>query len=237
MSGGSNRKQRRLPRAKRLWRRQRWGRGTGGHGGQGGTGRYNDGGGGGGWLSNGTGNEEPDPYGDLTGGLGGYGPPSFAGGLSSRPFAEQGGFGGGGGGHYYGGGGGYSGGGGGYYSGGGGGSYTDGSVTNVTSAVTQTGDGFFLIWQASEALTVVQATPSISSACSASAALGTAIADQATISAASNPTGTVTFNLYDNPKAAPAPLFADTENVSGSTNRLGELHPHRRGHRLLGRQL
>src|SRR5262249_29720657 len=46
----------------------------------------------------------------------------------------------------------------------------------------------------------------------ASAIVGTAIADRATVSG-NNPTGNVTFNLYDNPNAAGTPLFTDTEGL------------------------
>jgi hypothetical protein len=48
----------------------------------------------------------------------------------------------------------------------------------------------------------------------AMAAAGTLIADQALVSGI-NPTGTVTFNLYNNPTASGTPLFTDTETLSG----------------------
>lgn len=117
--------------------------GNGGAGGTGADGNYN-GGGGAGWLSNGgDGVGTPISSGTGSAGLGGFGPPTFAGGLGgcdtdacvSGPFAN-GGFGGGGGGGWQGGGGGggYSGGGGGDgidYAGGAGGSYLDGSLTGA----------------------------------------------------------------------------------------------------------
>jgi hypothetical protein len=43
------------------------------------------------------------------------------------------------------------------------------------------------------------------------------IADQATVSGGDDPTGTVTFNLYDNPSGAGTPLFTDTESLSAGT--------------------
>jgi uncharacterized repeat protein (TIGR01451 family) len=43
----------------------------------------------------------------------------------------------------------------------------------------------------------------------ASATVGDAIADKATVTGGMNPTGTVTFKLYDNPNGTGAPLFAD----------------------------
>jgi hypothetical protein len=55
---------------------------------------------------------------------------------------------------------------------------------------------------------ISQATPTISTTQQpASAALGASIADQATVSGGYFLTGTVTFNLYDNPKGTGTPLF------------------------------
>ena len=45
--------------------------------------------------------------------------------------------------------------------------------------------------------------------------VGTSIADQATVSGGYGPTGTVTFNLYNNSTATGTPLFTDTEPLSG----------------------
>jgi uncharacterized repeat protein (TIGR01451 family) len=50
----------------------------------------------------------------------------------------------------------------------------------------------------------------------ASATVGSTLADQATVSGGNNPTGTVTFNLYNNSTCAGAPLFANTESLVGS---------------------
>ncbi len=110
--------------------------GTGGSGGGAGFNSYDNGAGGAGWLGNG---------GDASGSyisrlaLGGYGPPTFAGGLGdgNQGLYANGGFGGGGGGGWQGGGGGggCSGGGGGdgvTAGGGGGGTCYDASFTNVT---------------------------------------------------------------------------------------------------------
>jgi hypothetical protein len=65
----------------------------------------------------------------------------------------------------------------------------------------------------------VKASPSISTAQQpASATVGSSIADQATVSGGDHPTGTVTFNLYDNPNGTGTPLFTDAnEPLSGGT--------------------
>jgi hypothetical protein len=47
--------------------------------------------------------------------------------------------------------------------------------------------------------------------------VGTAVADQATVSGGSNPTGTVTFNLYNNSGCTGPALFTDTETLVGGT--------------------
>lgn len=66
--------------------------------------------------------------------------------------------------------------------------------------------------------TVAKATPAIATAQQpASATAGTAVADKATVSGGSNPTGTVTFNLYGNPNCTSPPLFTDTEPLTGGT--------------------
>ena len=51
----------------------------------------------------------------------------------------------------------------------------------------------------------------------ASAVAGAQIADQAAVTGRSSPTGTVTFNLYNNSSCAGTPLFTDTENLSSGT--------------------
>jgi len=125
--------------------------GLGGAGGTGSGGNYN-GGGGGGWLGNGTAGlgTFPTPGLEDAAGQGGFGPPSFAGGLGGNGFPQDsnGGFGGGGGGGWQGGGGGggYSGGGGGdgvTAGGGGGGSYLSpsGSLVTATPGVNGTPNG------------------------------------------------------------------------------------------------
>ena len=114
--------------------------GSGGAGGTGDEGVFN-GGGGAGLLGNGGNGLGSGPGIEEGSGDGGYGPPTFAGGLgggdSTIPQYANGGFGGGGGGGWQGGGGGggYSGGGGGDgvdYGGGGGGSYLDPSLTSTS---------------------------------------------------------------------------------------------------------
>ena len=47
------------------------------------------------------------------------------------------------------------------------------------------------------------------------ATVGTSIMDKATVSGGNNPTGTVTFNLYNNPNGTGTPLFTNTEPLSG----------------------
>ncbi|MGA7420360.1 MAG: choice-of-anchor D domain-containing protein, partial [Acidimicrobiales bacterium] len=62
------------------------------------------------------------------------------------------------------------------------------------------------------------ATPSIATTQQpSSATVGSSIADQATVSGGSNPTGTVTFNLYNNANASGTPLFTDTETLSNGS--------------------
>ena len=49
----------------------------------------------------------------------------------------------------------------------------------------------------------------------ASAVVGSSIADKATVTGGSNPTGTVTFSLYNNVNGTGTPLYTDTEALSG----------------------
>ncbi len=77
------------------------------------------------------------------------------------------------------------------------------SVTSVTSA---------------EPVTVTKATPSISTTQQpATVTVGSSIADKVTVSGGYNPTGTVTFDLYNNPNGTGTPAFTDTETLSGGT--------------------
>ena len=56
----------------------------------------------------------------------------------------------------------------------------------------------------------------------ATAVVGSSIADQATVTGGYSPTGTVTFNLYNNATASGTPLFTDTETlVSGVATSAG----------------
>src|SRR5579864_4397524 len=60
------------------------------------------------------------------------------------------------------------------------------------------------------------ATPTINTnQMPAIASVGSSIADKATVSGGNNPTGTVTFNLYNNPNGTGPALFTDTETLSG----------------------
>ena len=64
-------------------------------------------------------------------------------------------------------------------------------------------------------ITVSPATPSITTSPQpATATVGSSMADRATVTG-DNPTGTVTFNLYNNPNGTGTPLFTDTENLVG----------------------
>src|SRR6185312_16715973 len=76
-----------------------------------------------------------------------------------------------------------------------------------------------------EPVTVQQATPTINTTqLPVSATVGDSIADQATVSGGFNPTGTVTFKLYDNPNVTGTPLFTDSNeplNASGVATSAG----------------
>jgi len=67
-------------------------------------------------------------------------------------------------------------------------------------------------------VTITAASPAINTSQQpASATVGSSIADTATVSGGYNPTGTVTFNLYNNPNGTGTVLFTDTETLSGGT--------------------
>src|SRR5271166_1026627 len=69
-----------------------------------------------------------------------------------------------------------------------------------------------------EPVTITPATPAINTSQQpASATVGSSIADQATVSGGFSPTGTVTFNLYNNSTASGTPLvtFANVALVNG----------------------
>jgi hypothetical protein len=67
-----------------------------------------------------------------------------------------------------------------------------------------------------EPVSITPATPAINTAQQpASAIVGSSIADKATVSGGYSPTGTVTFNLYNNPNGTGTVLFTDTETLSG----------------------
>jgi len=71
---------------------------------------------------------------------------------------------------------------------------------------------------AAEPVSITAAAPSISTTQQpATATVGGSIADQATVSGGYSPTGTVTFNLYDNSAGTGTPLFTDTKTLSGGT--------------------
>ena len=76
---------------------------------------------------------------------------------------------------------------------------------------------------AAEPVTISPASPSINTTQQpATAIVGSSIADLATVSGGFNPTGTVTFNLYNNSTASGTALFTDTESlVSGTATSKG----------------
>jgi hypothetical protein len=64
----------------------------------------------------------------------------------------------------------------------------------------------------------VKAQPAVSTTQQpASAPIGSSIADQATVTAGSNPTGTVLFRLYNNSTATGSPLYTDTEPLTNGS--------------------
>ncbi|MHC5537608.1 beta strand repeat-containing protein [Singulisphaera rosea] len=68
----------------------------------------------------------------------------------------------------------------------------------------------------SEPVTITKASPTIVTIQQpASATVGSSIADKAVISGGYNPSGTVTFSLYNNPNGTGTPLFTDTETLVG----------------------
>ena len=66
--------------------------------------------------------------------------------------------------------------------------------------------------------------------------MGGSIADQATVTGGDNPTGTVTFSLYNNPNGTGTPLFTDTEPLAWPCGEQGATRPRHRD-RLLGGDL
>src|SRR5262249_2085098 len=70
---------------------------------------------------------------------------------------------------------------------------------------------------AAEPVTVVAAPTITTTQQPTTATVGTPIADTATVTGGNNPTGTVTFNLYNNSTASGTPLFTDTETLVTGT--------------------
>jgi hypothetical protein len=92
---------------------------------------------------------------------------------------------------------------------------TSGAWLDATPAGTDLGRGQSLILPGEQTI-VNPANPIISTTQQpASATVGSSIADQATVSGGFNPTGTVTFNLYNNPNGTGPALFTDTETLVG----------------------
>ncbi len=147
--------------------------------------------------------------GGVGGSSGGSGSPCGGGNGSASGGGRGAPYGGGGGGGWLGGGGGGlgSGGGGGGSSYGGAGASSGISVTTDTTGVPEVTISWTL------------AAPSISTSQQpASVVVGSSIADQATVSGGDSPTGTVTFDLYNNPNGTGTPLFSDpNEPLSNGT--------------------
>lgn len=78
------------------------------------------------------------------------------------------------------------------------------SGTTATASVTLT---FTVVPRPIPAITTTQRP--------ATATVGSSIADRATVTGGANPSGTVTFRLYDNPNGTGTPLFTDTEALAG----------------------
>ena len=67
-------------------------------------------------------------------------------------------------------------------------------------------------------VTVTAAAPTIATTQQPTTApVGSSVADKATVTGGGNPTGTVTFNLFNNPNGTGTPLFTDTEPLSGGS--------------------
>jgi hypothetical protein len=108
---------------------------------------------------------------------------------------------------------------------------SNGSATSGSYATTATGTYYWVATYngdannftvsstpSGEPVTVTKATPTVSTAQQpATAGIGSSIADQATVPGGYNPTGTVTFNLYDNSSATGSALFTDTEPLSNGS--------------------
>ncbi|HEY1734617.1 MAG TPA: hypothetical protein VGG23_09230, partial [Acidimicrobiales bacterium] len=106
-----------------------------------------------------------------------------------------------------------------------------GSATSASYTTTATGTDYWVATyngdannnpessgNADDPVTVGLASPSISTTQQpASVTVGASVADQATVSGGYNPSGTVTFDLYDNADATGTPLFTDTEPLSGGS--------------------
>ena len=106
-----------------------------------------------------------------------------------------------------------------------------GSATSASYTATATGTDYWVATYsgdsnnssvssgaADEPITITPATPTVTTSQQpASATVGTLIADRSTVSGGDNPTGTVTFNLYNNANGSGIPLFTDTEALVGGT--------------------
>jgi hypothetical protein len=92
------------------------------------------------------------------------------------------------------------------------------SPGNYSFSATYNGSSYYAASSPSscEPFTLNKATPAIATTQQpASANVGNSIADKATVSAGSSPTGTVTFVLYSTSAGTGTPLFTDTETLSG----------------------
>jgi hypothetical protein len=95
------------------------------------------------------------------------------------------------------------------------------TVTGSFNWVATYSSGGVSVTAPSEPVTVIPATPSIStSQLPPMALVGNPIVDTATLSGGFNPTGTITFNLYNNSSGSGAPLFTSTVNAAATATSL-----------------
>jgi YVTN family beta-propeller protein len=108
---------------------------------------------------------------------------------------------------------------------------SDGAATSQAYATTAAGTDYWVATYNGDAsnnpvssgtrdepVTVSRAAPKIATVQQPkSVAVGASIADRATVSGGFNPTGTVTFGLYDNPNGTGKALFTDTETLTDGT--------------------
>jgi hypothetical protein len=107
---------------------------------------------------------------------------------------------------------------------------SNGTATSKTTTTTATGTDFWVATYsgdnnnnpassgvAAEPVTITPASPTITTSQQPpTAVVGSTIADMATVHDGFNPTGTVTFQLFNNPTGSGTPLFTDTEPLASN---------------------